>query len=240
MDKKKITFVCHSMGGVVARYLLCEQRDAFKDKQVGIVLIASPSYGSPLARSLDEVIYLYNHMQGTQLNWGSETLKDLDQRFRNLKESGNIPNLSGVEFFEERFVIRWKWLPLFARTRSSQRNPPRATSAMPNRSVAPTTTAYANRHQDGSRSSIPARIPSRQRSSAGAKCLPRPRKPDCECRSTATDAPDDSQARLGLSSDATTKSPTLRAEPERAAQMRGARVRAAMSRLLGSIFRPTD
>lgn len=115
MEKKKITFVCHSMGGIVARYLLCEQRDVFKDKQVGIVLIASPSYGSQLARSLDRVVYLYNHAQGTQLQWGNETLKDLDKRFRNVKESGQIPNLSGVELFENRFVIHWKWLPWFTR-----------------------------------------------------------------------------------------------------------------------------
>src|SRR6266540_6478863 len=93
MDKNKIIFVCHSMGGIVARYLLCEQRDAFKDKKVGIVLIASPSYGSQLARSLDDVIYLYNHAQGKQLKWGNAILKDLDQRFKNLKDSGHIPGL---------------------------------------------------------------------------------------------------------------------------------------------------
>jgi tetratricopeptide (TPR) repeat protein len=117
MDKQKIIFVAHSMGGIVARYLLCEQREAFKGKQVGIVLIASPSYGSQLASSLDEVIYHYNHEQGKQLKWGNAILKDLDQRFKNLKESGQMPRLFGVEFFENRFMIRWKWLPLFARTK---------------------------------------------------------------------------------------------------------------------------
>lgn len=117
MDKNKIIFVCHSMGGIVARYLLCEQRDAFKDRKVGIVLIASPSYGSKVARSLDEVIYLYNHAQGKQLKWGNAILRDLDRRFKNLNDSKQMPGLSGVEFFENRFMIRWKWLPLFARTK---------------------------------------------------------------------------------------------------------------------------
>jgi tetratricopeptide (TPR) repeat protein len=117
MDKHRIVFVCHSMGGIVARYLLCEHHEAFREKRVGIVLIASPSYGSQLARSLNEVVYLYNHAQGTQLKWGSAILRDLDQRFKNLKESGRIPHLFGVELFENRFVVRSKWLPLFARTK---------------------------------------------------------------------------------------------------------------------------
>jgi hypothetical protein len=117
MDKKKMTFVCHSMGGIVVRYLLCERWDEFKEKQVGIVLIASPSYGSKLANNLDRVIYLYNHEQGKQLRWGSETLKELDQRFRNIKESRRIANLSGLELFENRFIVHWKWFPWFARTK---------------------------------------------------------------------------------------------------------------------------
>lgn len=117
MHKKTIIFVCHSMGGVVARYLLCEHRDAFEDKRIGLVLIASPSYGSQLARSLDEVIRLYNHAQGKQLKWGNAILKDLDQRFKNLKESGRLPELYGVEFFENRFLIRSRWLPIFTRTK---------------------------------------------------------------------------------------------------------------------------
>jgi hypothetical protein len=84
---------------------------------VGIVLIASPSYGSQLAHSIDRIIYLYNHRQGKQLIWSNELLRDLDQRFKNLKESGHIPYLSGVELFENRFVIHWKWLPWFTRTK---------------------------------------------------------------------------------------------------------------------------
>jgi tetratricopeptide (TPR) repeat protein len=119
MDKKKIIFICHSMGGIVARDLLCEQREAFKDKQVGIVLIASPSYGSQLARTLEEVIYLYNHAQGKQLKWGNPMLQRLDDSFKNLYDGKKIPNLCGVEFFENRFVIhsKWRWLPLFLRTK---------------------------------------------------------------------------------------------------------------------------
>jgi pimeloyl-ACP methyl ester carboxylesterase len=117
LKKSKITFVCHSMGGVVARYLLCERPDAFKDKRVGIVLIASPSYGTNVTRSLDRVIYVYNQKQLGQLEWGSEFLKDLDQRFKNMMESRQIPNLFGREFFENRFVIHSKWAPFFARTK---------------------------------------------------------------------------------------------------------------------------
>ena len=119
LEKKKIVFVCHSMGGIVTRHLLCEEREAFKDKQIGIVLIASPSFGSKLAVTLEEVIWLYNHEQGKQLQWGNPMLERLDDSFKNLYAGKKIPYLSGVEFFENKFVIhsRWKWLPLFLRTK---------------------------------------------------------------------------------------------------------------------------
>lgn len=117
LSKKKITFVCHSMGGIVVRDLLCEHRDEFKEKTIGIVLVASPSYGSKLQNSLDHVIYLYNHEQGKQLRWASETLRLLDDRFKNLKDGNKIKSLSGVEFFENRFIIHYKWLPWFSRTK---------------------------------------------------------------------------------------------------------------------------
>src|SRR5262249_41824104 len=43
----------------------------------------------------------------------------LDDSFKNLYDGKKIPNLSGVEFFENKFVIhsKWRWLPLFLRTK---------------------------------------------------------------------------------------------------------------------------
>jgi hypothetical protein len=115
LAKQKIIFVCHSMGGIVARYLLeANQRD-FEKKQVGLVLIASPSYGSTLANSLNNLISFFNQQQGVQLQWGNWSLRDLDDRFRELKEKKQIPSLAGIELYENHFILHWKWFPAFQR-----------------------------------------------------------------------------------------------------------------------------
>ena len=70
LSKRKIVFVCHSMGGIVIRQLLCDEADKFKDKQLGIVLISSPSYGSKLANTFQWVVetvpirFIANHEFG--------------------------------------------------------------------------------------------------------------------------------------------------------------------------------
>jgi Putative serine esterase (DUF676) len=115
MEKAKITFVCHSMGGIVARYLLEANHQEFKDKRVGLVLIASPSYGSKMANSLGTLMEFFNHQQGRQLKWGAWSLQDLDDRFRNLKEKMHIPKLSGIELYENHFMVHRKWVPIFTR-----------------------------------------------------------------------------------------------------------------------------
>jgi len=48
LNKRKIVFVTHSTGGIVARQLLVKYVDKFVGKKVGLVLIASPSLGSSL------------------------------------------------------------------------------------------------------------------------------------------------------------------------------------------------
>jgi pimeloyl-ACP methyl ester carboxylesterase len=115
LEKQRITFVCHSMGGIVARYLLEANQHEFREKRVGLVLIASPSYGSKLANSLDNLITFFNHKQSIQLQWGNWSLKDLDDRFRELKDKKRIPSLSGIELYENHFIVHYKWLPIFAR-----------------------------------------------------------------------------------------------------------------------------
>jgi predicted alpha/beta hydrolase family esterase len=44
-----IVFVAHSLGGVVVRYLLNSNREEFVKKNVGVLLYASPSFGSKQA-----------------------------------------------------------------------------------------------------------------------------------------------------------------------------------------------
>ena len=111
LDKPGIVFVCHSMGGIVVRYVLERHREAFEAKRVGLVLIASPSYGSVHADRLAWLAALYNQEQGLHLKWGDALLQDLDSRFKDLVDSRTIRDLVGVEACENYFILHRKWLP---------------------------------------------------------------------------------------------------------------------------------
>ncbi len=117
MAKAKITFVCHSMGGIIVRHLLADHWGEFKDKRVGLVLIASPSYGAKLANTLKYLLGAYNHAQGKQLTWSSPDLMELDWKFKEVVAQKRILQLSGVEFYENRFIYHWKYLPFINRAR---------------------------------------------------------------------------------------------------------------------------
>ncbi len=110
LEHSAILFVCHSTGGIVVRYLLEKHYEQFKDKRVGLLLIASPSYGSTYADRLSWLASFYKNRLGQQLKWGSWSLEDLDRRFKDLVNDGRIPGLRGVEAYENHFVIRRKWL----------------------------------------------------------------------------------------------------------------------------------
>jgi pimeloyl-ACP methyl ester carboxylesterase len=115
LHHQRITLICHSLGGVVARYMLERWREQFKDKAIGLILLASPSLGSLYANRLANVIRLMHHKTGRQLKWTSDDLVDLDRRFRDLVKERLIPGLDGLEAVEHRFplgplIIR-TWLP---------------------------------------------------------------------------------------------------------------------------------
>jgi hypothetical protein len=111
LDRETIVFVCHSMGGVVVRYMLSAHSAPFRDKKVGLSLIASPSAGSVWANRLDLLLRYFKHEQGKSLKWGSWNLKDLDDRFQLILEDQAIPQLFGREACEHHFVIAKSWLP---------------------------------------------------------------------------------------------------------------------------------
>lgn len=113
---KNIIFLCHSTGGIVTRHMLYHQREAFKQKTVGLVLIASPSYGAKWANRLDLLARFYNNTLAKQLQWKSSDLKALDGNFRDLIKNKFIPKLIGTEAVENHFVAHWKWCPIFSRT----------------------------------------------------------------------------------------------------------------------------
>jgi pimeloyl-ACP methyl ester carboxylesterase len=111
MSFRNVVFICHSTGGMVVRYLLTRHADEFAEKNLGLVLIASPSNGSHLANVLRFLSSLYSQKLGRQLEWDNESLQDLDDRFKSLLADREIPRLAGVEAFENHFIIHNKWLP---------------------------------------------------------------------------------------------------------------------------------
>ena len=105
LDHERIIFVCHSLGGVVTRYMLERWREAFRNKKVGLLLMASPSLGSRYANTVENLIRLMQHETGHQLDWKSPELVDLDRRFRDLLQQRLIPDLWGREACEHRFLL---------------------------------------------------------------------------------------------------------------------------------------
>lgn len=108
-DFSRIIFVCHSMGGIVARrYLVRRQQDADSGvgvKTYGLLLVASPSLGSEFANWLSRLAKFFRHSQADVLRFSSKNrwLDTLDRDFRDLKESGRLA-LRGRELIEDKFV----------------------------------------------------------------------------------------------------------------------------------------
>lgn len=115
LEQRNIIFVCHSMGGIVVRHLLINRREYFQDKKVGLVLIASPSYGSRYANGLEPLTDIYNNEQGRRLKEGDPTLQELNELFREL--GGKLPKLAGIELYETQNLLGrlGKWNPFSSR-----------------------------------------------------------------------------------------------------------------------------
>ena len=111
LDKPHLVFVCHSTGGIVARYMLTRYRELFEPKVLGLVLLASPSLGSIYANKLRPLAKFYNQQLGLQLQWGGESLTDLDGQFKDLVNQRRL-NLIGTEAYEHYFILRRR-LPSF-------------------------------------------------------------------------------------------------------------------------------
>ena len=111
MQLQNIVFICHSTGGIVVRYMLERQHEHFTAKRVGLMLVASPSYGSSLANRLDWLAKFYKNQLGQQLKWGSWSLQDLDSRFKSLVHDRKIPGLVGIEAYENKFVVSRRFWP---------------------------------------------------------------------------------------------------------------------------------
>ena len=113
LSRKKIMFVWHSTGGIFVRYMLDSMFPHFVKSIVGLVLIASPSYGSKWATRLGLLTRFYKNKLGIQLEWGNWSLEDIDDRFKRLQVEERIPGLVGHEAYENHFIIHRRfWFPL--------------------------------------------------------------------------------------------------------------------------------
>jgi pimeloyl-ACP methyl ester carboxylesterase len=108
LDARTVSFVCHSTGGIVARYMIDRYIDAFRDKALGLALIASPSLGSVWANTARLAAKFYNQRLGQQLQWDGEALEDIHGRFKDLvNETGaRLPGLFGMEACENKMIMR--------------------------------------------------------------------------------------------------------------------------------------
>jgi len=106
VTKRNIIFVCHSTGGIVVRYLLLDKKAQMRDKNIGLVLIASPSAGSEFARLLSPLSRLYDSQLASELrDQNNALLEDLDDRFRDLVYHRDL-RIAGVEAFEQNGLLR--------------------------------------------------------------------------------------------------------------------------------------
>lgn len=105
---RKIIFVAHSMGGIVARRYIVQNCDDLQESgvELGLFLIASPSLGSSYATWLGPIARFLGHAQGQALAFCQNNvwLNDLNGDFRNLLCRGKLV-IQGRELVEDQFVI---------------------------------------------------------------------------------------------------------------------------------------
>ncbi|MFY9261540.1 MAG: alpha/beta fold hydrolase [Gallionella sp.] len=112
-DCETLIFVCHSMGGIVARKYVVQNAAHLErtNKKIGLFLIASPSLGSNYANWLAPLAKFFKHSQARALRFQEDNiwLNGLDSDFINLKEDGHL-QIKGKELVEDTFIVLPKFL----------------------------------------------------------------------------------------------------------------------------------
>ncbi len=111
LDYQNIIFIGHSTGGIAIRHILTKKTDQFKDKFIGLVLMASPSMGSKDADRFKWLAKLIKQQMGQDLAWNNTYLNNLHKDFLTLIDPGTSQPLShfvGIEAIENHFIIK-KW-----------------------------------------------------------------------------------------------------------------------------------
>jgi len=113
LDFEKIIFVCHSLGGIVVRYMLECFREHFNRHKIGLVLMASPSIGSDYADKFSKLASIYKNRAANQLQMNSELLSDLDDRFKDFLDKRDHDSFFGIEATEHVSFMHFKWFSVF-------------------------------------------------------------------------------------------------------------------------------
>jgi|GEM_PF-1090377 len=100
LSKKNIIFVGHSTGAIIIKRLIQLHQLELAGKNIGVVLIASPSLGSKLGTSLAWISMQFKNEIGHELTWNNQILRDNDKLFGILVNKR--PSwLQGVEAYEQ-------------------------------------------------------------------------------------------------------------------------------------------
>ena len=105
LESDRVIFVCHSMGGIIARRFVVREEPNLIEKglkRIGLFLVASPSLGSGYANMLSLIPDFLGHTQAKILKFSQNNvwLNDLDKDFINLKEANRL-NIIGKELIED-------------------------------------------------------------------------------------------------------------------------------------------
>ncbi len=110
LELRKLVFICHSMGGIIARkFIVTQQTDLIRNNiSIGLFLIASPSLGSEYANLINffAKILKVRNAQAQVLRFSQENswLNDLDKEFNNIKESQDLV-IYGKELIEHKAIV---------------------------------------------------------------------------------------------------------------------------------------
>jgi alpha/beta hydrolase family protein len=103
-----VVFICHSMGGIVARRMLVAREAEFIENNIrfGLFLVASPSIGSEYANFLSTIAKAIGNYQADILRFSQNNawLSDLDRDFINLLAHKRL-SIFGQELIEHEFIV---------------------------------------------------------------------------------------------------------------------------------------
>jgi pimeloyl-ACP methyl ester carboxylesterase len=121
LEKKHLFFICHSLGGIVVRQMLCSHHEAFATKHVGLLLCGSPSWGSWFANWVAPATKMIGFDLGYHLRRDDRVLTDLDRDYQNLIDARRITRIDGLSLLESRGRLWGIPIPILVGAESASR-----------------------------------------------------------------------------------------------------------------------